>query len=280
MKLSFCTMGYLEHTTLEEAVKRIASLGYKGVDFWAYSPHLGPDLYDKKRREEVQKLVSTLGLEITGLSVNGGTLALHLNFSHPDPQVREHTFNYYKEVIELAQDVGAPLVNLISGHLVFGVSRTQAWKWNRENIKKLCEEAEKKDITLALHTLTPCESEVIVTLEDTLQLKEEIGSERLKLLIDTADQNVTEPNLVSCVKKVAKDLVYVHVNDNLGEKRGDVHLPPGRGNINWKLFLRTLKEVEYRDWLLVQVHSIGYPVDIDGWALESKEYLEKILREI
>jgi len=86
---------------------------------------------------------------------------------------------------------------------------------------------------------------VIVTLEDTLKMTREVKSKKLKLIIDTADQNMTEPDLYSAVKKVGKELVYVYVNDNMGERRGDIHLPPGRGNMNWKFFIQTLKEIGY-----------------------------------
>ena len=36
MRLGFCTMGYLDYTTVEEAIKRIAKIGYKVIDAWAY----------------------------------------------------------------------------------------------------------------------------------------------------------------------------------------------------------------------------------------------------
>jgi sugar phosphate isomerase/epimerase len=272
-------MGYLEYATCEEAARRIARLGYEAIDFWAYSPHLGPDLYDKMDRANIRKLVDDLHLEVSGLSVNAGALGLHLNLSHPNPKVRRDTVEYYTACVELASDVGAPLVNICSGMRVYGVTFEEAWNWNREAIEEILAAAEEKDILIGLHTLTPCESNVIVTLEDTLRMTGEIGSDRLRLIIDTADQNVTEPNLYSAVKKAGSKLGYVHVNDNMGEKRGDVHLPPGRGNINWTHFFRTLKEVGYDGYVLVQIHSIGYPVDIDGWAFESKQYLDRVLAE-
>ena len=280
MKLSFCTMGYLEYATCEETIRRIAKLGYKAVDFWAYSPHLGPDLYNKDERKTLRKLVDSLNLEISGLSVCGGALGLQLNLSHANPKVRMSTIQYYKDCVQLAIDIGAPLVNIISGMRVYGTTFEQAWKWNKEGIDEVVEAVEGTDITLALHTLTPCESNVIVTLDDALRMMNEVKSKKLKLTIDTADQNVTEPNLYSAVKKVAKDLVYVHFNDNGGERRGDIHLPPGRGNINWEFFIKTLKEVGYDGYLLVQIHSIGNPIDIDSWAYESKQYLEKILSKV
>jgi len=273
-------MGYLEYVTCEEAARRIARMGYKAVDFWAYAPHLGPDIYDKEDRKEIRKLLEDLNLEVSGLSVNGGALALHLNLSHSNPKVRRNTIQYYKDCIELAVDIGCPIVNIISGMRVYGTTLEQAWKWNREAIEEIVDAAENTDVLLALHTLTPCESNVMVTLEDTMRMMKEVNSKKLKLLIDTADQNVTEPNLYSAIKKVAKDLVYVHVNDNMGERRGDIHWPPGRGNVNWELFFKTLKEVGYNGYLLVQVHSVGYPIDIDGWAYESKQYLDKLLDKL
>lgn len=278
MRLGFCTMGYLDYTTVEEAIKRIAKIGYEVVDFWAYSPHLGPDLYDKKGREEIKKLVADMGLKTAALSVNGGGLALHLNFSHSISQIRENTVNYYLECVDLAVDVGAPIVNMISGHMVYGTTREQAWEWNKECMKKITKRAEDKGIMLALHTLTPCESRVMVTLDDALQMMREVDSPNCKVMIDTADQNITDPNLCDAVRKAGKDLVYVHCNDNSGEGRGDVHLPPGRGTVNWKMFIKTLKEIGYNADLTVQVHT-GHPIDIDGWADESFKYMKEILKQ-
>jgi len=280
MKLSFCTMGYLEYTTCEEAVRRIAKMGYDGIDFWAYAPHLDPYLYDKEERKQIRKLVEEVGLEISGLSVNAGTFGLHLNFSHSNPKIRQSTVQYYKKVLELAEDVGAPLINILSGgHKVYGTTLEQAWEWNKECIKEVLEEAEKRNTILALHTMTPGETEVMRTLDDCLRMIHEIGSERLKLILETSDQNATDPDLYSAVKKAAPHLAYVHINDNFGDWRGDIDLPPGRGNINWKMFIRALREIGYNGYLLVQVHNIGTRIDIDGWALDSLEFMRKLLAE-
>lgn len=276
MRLGFCTMGYLDYCTVEDTIKRIGKLGYEVIDFWAYSPHLGPDLYDKKGRENIRKLVKSVGLKTVALSVNGGGLALHLNFSHSIQKVREDTVKYYLDCIDLAEDVGAPIVNMISGHMVYGTTREEAWEWNRGCMKKIVKKAEDKGIVMALHTLTPCESRVMVTLDDALQMMREINSPNCKVMIDTADQNITDPNLCDAVRKAGKDLIYVHCNDNSGEGRGDVHLPPGQGTVNWYMFIKTLKEIKYNGDLTVQVHT-GHPIDIDAWAYESKQYMDKVL---
>jgi len=279
MRLGFCTMGYLDYAIVEEAITRIAKIGYEVIDFWAYSPHLGPDLYGKKERKKIKRMVEDEGLKTAALSVNGGGLGLHLNFSHSIDKVREETVKYYHDCIDLAVDIGVPIVNMISGHMMYGTTREQAWEWNRECMMKVVKKAEDKGIMIALHTLTPCESKVMVTLDDALRMMREIDSSNCKVMIDTADQNITDPNLCDAVRKAGKDLVYVHCNDNSGVGRGDVHLPPGRGTVNWEMFIRTLKEILYDGDLTVQVHT-GYPIDIDAWAYESKQYLHQVLKNL
>ncbi|MDY6914181.1 MAG: sugar phosphate isomerase/epimerase family protein [Planctomycetota bacterium] len=237
MELGFCTMGYLDYTTVEEAIRRIAKTGYKAIDFWAYSPHLGPDLYDKTKRREIKKQVKDAGLKTVALSVNGGGLALHINFSHCIEQIRNSSVEYYKQCVDLAKDIDCPLINMISGHMVYGTTRQQAWEWNRQCMKEVALYAGEKDVQVALHTLTPCESQVMVTLDDALRMMEEINSPSCKVMIDTADQNITDPNLCDAIRKAGKDLVYVHCNDNSGVGQGDVHLPPGRGTVTMEHLL-------------------------------------------
>lgn len=279
MRLGFCTMGYLDYTTLEEAVRRIGKMGYEVVDMWAYSPHLGPDLYDAGGRRKVMEVVKDSGLDAVALSVNGGGLALHINFSHSIEYVRKKSVEYYIDCVDMAAEMRIPIVNMISGHMIHGTPRERAWEWNRECMGEVVRHAAGKGVMMAIHTLTWCESRVLVTLDDALQMMREIDSPNCRVMIDTADQNITDPNLSDAVRKAGKNLVYVHCNDNNGAGQGDIHQPPGRGSVNWKAFLSALKEIRYNGDLTVQVHT-GYPIDIDAWAIESKEYLEAVLRQI
>ena len=144
---------------------------------------------------------------------------------------------------------------------------------------EIAEYAGAKNIQVVLHTLTPCESRVMVTLDDALQMMREINLPNLKVMIDTADQNITDQNISDSIRKAGKDLVYFHANDNSGYGQGDAHLPPGRGAVDWKQVMLSLKEIGYRGDMTVQVH-VGHPVDIDAWCRESYEYLVKIKKDV
>ena len=50
IRLSCCTLGYTRSATLEESIKRIAAIGYEGVDLFTGAPHLLPSDYSKEER--------------------------------------------------------------------------------------------------------------------------------------------------------------------------------------------------------------------------------------
>ena len=279
MKLSICTLAYLGIATLEDSVRRVASFGYDAVDLWAYSPHLDPSHYDKKEREAVRKFVEDLGLEISGISLPGPQTP-HLNPSHPSKKVREDAIQYYMDCVELALDIGAPFMPTVTGRLISGVSHKQGWNWYKECIMKTLDRIGERDLALGIHPLPPAESEIVVTTDDALEMIEEIGSEKLTIALDCAVANQVEPNFSDVLRKVAGHLGTVHVGDNDGTARGGpVHCPPGTGIIHWHTFIGMLKEMGYDDYLQVQVFE-HYPLDMDAWVIESREYLTKVLKDL
>ena len=151
IKLSACTLGYNRQTTVEEAVRRIANAGYKGVDLYTGAPHAWPEDYSKKERDSLKKLISDLGLKLTGFAVAGGGLGLQYNFSSPRESIRKRTVQYYIDNIRLADELGCPLMNVLTGHVLYGTSKEQAMKWTMDALRELVAEAEKTKFILGLH---------------------------------------------------------------------------------------------------------------------------------
>ena len=278
MKLGLCTMIYLDYVTLEEAIRRTSKFGFDGVDIWADSPHLDPLREDVAYRKSIKELVAGQELEICALSVNGGALARRYNFSYSKDWVRQETVDYYKKCVDLAAEIGCPRINMISGHMMSDSTRAQAWQWNREGMRQVAEYAGKNNVTMCLHTLTPSESRVVVTLDDALQMMEEIKLPSCRIMIDTADQNITDPNLSDAIRSLGEDLVYVHVSDNEGSGLGLVHNIPGHGTVNWSLFVSVLRDVDYKGFLTAQIYS-AHPIDPDSWVLETYSYLSRVLAD-
>jgi len=277
IKLSCCTLAYIVSTPLEEAINRIAEAGYKGVDLYTGAPHIYPAHYSPKERKSVRDLIEKLGLELTGFAVCGGILGLQINFSHPKKKVRDETLQYYKDNVELAADLGCPLINVLTGHVLYGTSREQGRKWTMEAFQELVALAEKKNVILGLHPQYIGDSPLMLTIDDALQMIKELDSKVVKIIFDTAQQNITFPNFADDIRKAANHLAYIHAADNDGIHW--IHLALGRGTVNWEGLVRTLKKVNFDGYLCVQTWSSS-PIDADAMIRESKEYIEGILRKV
>lgn len=277
MKLGSCTMVYLDYTTLEEAIRRFAKIGFQGVDVWGDGPHLDV-VTDRGDRKDLSKLVKDLGLEWAALSVNGGALARQYNFSYSKDWVRKQTVDYYKMCLDVCAEMGIPRINVISGHMMSDTKFEQAWKWNRDAISQVADHGKKVGVTPCLHTLTWSESRVVVTLDDTMRLKNEMGKDNVRIQIDTADQNITDSNISDAVRKVVKDLDYVHFSDNDGKGVGLTHNIPGHGTMNWKRFVSELRDGGYKGYITAQLYA-GHPIDPDAWQEECFNYMKNVMQE-
>ena len=277
MKLAGCTILYLDYATLDETMRRFAKFGYQGVDLWAYSPHIDP-LIDRGDRGDIKNLAGDLGLDLVALAVNGGPLARHLNFAHSLEWVRQETIDYYKKTVDLAAELGCSYINAISGVMVHGTTKKEAWPWTRDALRQVCEHAEGTGVTVALHTAPPAVSRVLTFVDDALQLLEEIDSPACKIVVDAASQFITETAMCDALRKVADHLVYLHLCDTTADGL-PAHEPIGTGTIHWRLFVQTLKEIGYQGYLTVQLDANARAIDPDAWMVDSFNYMKDVMQE-
>lgn len=276
IKLSACTLGYNRVTPLDEAIRRIAKVGYKGVDLYTGPPHLWPEDYGEAERRAVKRLIADQGMELTGFAVAGGGLALQLNFSSHRESLRKLTLKYYTENVELANEMGCPLINVLTGHVLYGTTRRQAMKWTMDSLQKLTAIAEKNKVILGLHPQYIAESPLMMTVDDALEMIEDLKSKYVKIIYDTAQQNITNRNFEDDLRKCGKHLCYVHAADNDGVNW--THDACGKGTVDWPGMLHVLGEIGFDGYICVQAWS-PMTVDVDTVMRDSMVYLQKLIAD-
>ena len=114
--------------TLDEAIKRIARAGYDGIEIGCAAPHAWPAYLNKQCRADIKSLMADQNLKAASLlpAPGGGP---GNNIASPMVEERTATIAHYKEVIDLAHDLGAGKVLYIAGWRVFGTPHQQAWDW-------------------------------------------------------------------------------------------------------------------------------------------------------
>lgn len=119
----------------------------------------------------------------------------------------------------------------------------EGFKLNLDFLKYILPTARKYNITLCIENLPRrikyCD------VNGILEMVKVINDRHIKMCLDTGHANVTEDeSMGEVVKKIGKHLKVIHVHDNPGD--ADRHLLPGEGTINWKDFMKALKEINFK----------------------------------
>ena len=113
----------------------------------------------------------------------------------------------------------------------------------RRSVVELVDYADGSDLKLLIEPAHEAESTLIRTVAEGLRMIDEIGSERLGILLDTGHANLNGENLEEVVRQLAGVPLHIHIDDNTGD--GDAHLIPGDGSIDFGPFAQALKEMGY-----------------------------------
>jgi hydroxypyruvate isomerase len=130
------------------------------------------------------------------------------------------------------------------GQVVHKISRHPATKWITA-YKTLCQIAELAEKEQVFYNLEHLNTKVdhpgfaFPHVEDVIKLIEEVGSPRIKLLLDIYHTQIEEGNLVEVVRGCRPYIGHVHVADVPGRHE------PGTGEINYHRVASALREIEY-----------------------------------
>lgn len=208
------------------------------------------DSYDAAFLRRLRARLESLELQV--VAVNG-----IFNGAHPDASVREEGLRRFALLAEVVGEIGCGIISLSSG------SRNPAQVWqghpdntteaawadSRDTMKKLAGIAEKHGLTLAIETEA---ANVVDTPERARRMMDEVGSKRLKMIMDCANlfhEGEAQPGNVGPRMREAfaaygRDVVVAHGKDiRAGE--GIDFCAAGEGIVDFPLFFSLLREYGY-----------------------------------
>jgi protein FrlC len=250
MKIAFLSALYCRYP-LERAFEIASMQGYDGVEVWGARPHAYAFDMNEARVEHVLQLKERYNLEIPMYCPE--ILMYPYNIPTTDPKERRDTIQYLKRSIEVAKAIGAPRVQMTSGHAGFGTDR----KTNFENITSvlqiLVEHAEKVGVDIIFEALTIMESNTIFLLDDLVELMNRIGSPRLKSMLDTVMPMTNWETYSEYFEKLGDKLAYIHFEDTTGVSQ--YHQPIGKGILDIPALLSIFRRYGYDGWLSLELFS-------------------------
>ena len=148
------------------------------------------------------------------------------DFGHPGKRLRQANRNKVSQWIGLAEQLGAPALRVFSGWpglgnpLRYAEERERLWPEMIQTLKGLCKEAKAAGVVLALENHN--HNGFTRTADDLLRILREVGSEQLKVTLDTGDYLVdtAELNGYPALERMSHHAALVHAKLHQVDERG------------------------------------------------------------
>ncbi len=276
MKFSYNTWSYssffvwVPSYTLDDTIKRLAGMGYEGIEIGAAAPHAYPPHLGAERRAQVKDLLDEHGIALSSMlpAPSGGP---GNNPASPNVEERRATVEHYKELAELTALWGGKTLIYLPGWIIFGTSRRQAWKWSREVLTEVADAIAHTGVTLVIEP-TSHDTNLCVGADDAIELMQDVDRPNVKLMFDTFHVFYSREVMSDYVYKMGADLKHIHLSDN-------DRLPPGSGHGDWHGLVDALLDVGYDGYMTMETGFHRRGVDPDQDARTAVEFLRPLVAE-
>jgi sugar phosphate isomerase/epimerase len=272
MKFAICNETFLDWP-FDKAFAFAAECGYTGIEIAPFTMASDAKDVTAKQREEVRRLAEQNHLEVVGLHwLLAKTTGYHL--THPDAAVRAKTAEYIRELARLCQDVGGSRMifgSPLQRNVMEGVSYEQAMQHAAGVVTECLPTLEETGVTLCIEPLGPVEGNFLNTAADAVRLIEMIGHPLCRLILDCKAMSSESTPIPELIRRNIGLLAHFHAND-------PNKLGPGMGELDFHPIFAALGEVDYRNWVSVEVFD--YTPGVERLAKESIDYMQATLAEV
>lgn len=280
MKLAFSTNAYLNFS-FPETARRLASIGYTGLELMADVPHAWPAYLLAEQKQAIRDAMAANKLAFSNVNAfmmhavdDKRQKYWHPSWIEPDPHYRRIRTEHTKRALSLAAELGAPCITTEPGGPLEGRPWGECLKLFVEELKPVVEHAEKVGVPLLVE---PEPDLLIETADQYLEFAKHISSPFLGLNFDIGHFYCVKDDPAATVRKLAALIRHVHLED-IAATRVHHHLVPGEGVIDFHATLKALKEVGYAGWVTIELYT--YHENPDGAAKTARERVLTIAGEV
>ena len=244
-----------------ENIEKCAKIGYPFIEL-----HIrDPKEFDLERGKKVCKDnnigISTIGTG-TGYGIDGLGLACR------DDKVRQGAVQRIKDHIDLAAEFDAKvIVGLMRGLLKDNTSRKQYDLDLKDSLAKCLDYASATNTMIVLESINRYECDTYKTIAECIPLMKDMGSDLLKIHIDTYHMNIEEANIRESILEGGEYIGHCHLADSN-------RMYPGAGHYDFDGTIQALRDINYKGILAMECM---YHPDQDTAALGAYKTMTEVL---
>ena len=224
-------------------VAKVADMGYDGVEV----PFNDLSILDPAG---TRKACEAAGIDMTACCV----IMPGESISSPDADQRKRGVERLAKMVDITAEMGGTIVSgplyAPVGHLTGRARTDDEWNWCRDGLAAGAQHAAAAGVTLVIEPLNRFETYLFNTAADATQLVESVGSENLKIQIDTFHGNIEEKDTAAAIRATGKWLGHFHASES---DRGVL----GTGQVRWSEVFAALHDIDYRGWVTIESFATG-----------------------
>lgn len=263
----------LHQSTWWGLVDDVSGMKYaKKVGFDSYDLFPGRSL-SPKDGPYFREAFKVSGLTPSALTQVGGSLG---DFNQP---VREFSFGWIKEQLEIAYDIGCEMMVLALGSYEWEgkeLAPKIQLDWVVEGVRALGDHAKSMGMKIAIE-MNPYQFYMVRSLDTMLQFLKKVNHPSVGANADVSHLHLAN-DAPERLRELQKRILHVHLSDNNGKVHGD--LPPGRGTAPLKQYLQVLKGMGYDETVTVELEFCPDPERIKEWVKESYDVTAKMMSDL
>lgn len=262
MQIGVCTWIF-GGVRLDRVLRAVAQSGADGIELLG---NLEPSEVSETRR-----LLAGEGLSVFSLTpIDVDRHGQEVDLAHPDDVVRQRSIGVYREMLDLAANVGAPILGCHGRvgriHALSTLAEEEALL--TDSVRQIVEHASSLDVSVAFEVLNRYETHLVRDVVSGCRLLSAVPVPGLGLLLDTYHMNIEEADPIQAVESAADRMILLHVADS--NRRA-----PGCGHTSFPRLLEVVRRIGYSGPWIVECTLPG----ADPFAVEPGA-VDRVVEEV
>ncbi len=278
--------------SFEYFLESVKNIGASNIEIWGAKPHLCVNSHSLEQVGEMRKRVEEKGLTTICFCPEQNTYPVDISTS--DATLRKNSLEHMKKSISYTAQLGAKRMLLCPGNGYLDEPKEQIWERCRSSVKELAQTAADYGVILVLETQAQEDSLFLNTVIQQKRMLDEVNHPNLQAMLDTVQLAQFDESMEKSLQILGiNQIKHVHLGNTLvrektwGETRMNEKVCQGRnvvghigfheGNLPIIENLRQLAEVDYSDYVTIEICQRAYYFEAERYAKEAWEIVCEIV---